>query len=82
LTSLAKGDKTRNEIKVDSGMQKGFSAVMGTVTKEIQPTTLMGRSLIKLSGGDESTRGTYSITAAGKKLLEKHVKALAAVPAE
>lgn len=74
LTALSKASSpmTRDDLRKKTGIQKGYSGLLGSHTKEVQPETLLGRGLVKVSIPAEGQRQHgYEITAKGKKELEK-----------
>lgn len=75
LDALSKQDEmTRKDLEAATGIVKGYAALMGSPTKEIGGGTLEGRKLVH-SGKHEGARGLhYTITAAGRKELEKAKK--------
>jgi hypothetical protein len=69
VLSKAKGDLTRADLSSKTGIVKGWSKLLGSATKEIDPTSLEGRGLVKSSKAEGSASLTYCITPAGKKAL-------------
>jgi hypothetical protein len=69
LEVLADGKpKTRKDLKEATGLQKGWSKILGAPTKgELKPTTLEGMGLVKSEPTPEGL--AYTITAAGKQAL-------------
>ena len=85
LECLVKGDCTRKDMQKATGIEKGWSKMLGSPTKGISEDSMEGRKLIKSAkyepqeGESKSRAGfVYSITAAGKKALEKANKEKAA----
>lgn len=74
LTALGKAKQplTRADLRAATGIQRGFSKLLGTATKGVQPDSLEGRGLVKSTApaDGEGRALTYTITAAGKRALE------------
>lgn len=69
LNAVSKGFNTRKAIADETGMKKGFAAVMGAVSKgKCGKGTLVGDGLLKADKG-EGGEWVYTITASGKKAL-------------
>lgn len=74
LTKATNG-LTRKELSTKTGIKKGFSKMLGAATKsDSENTGMEGDGLVK-SQNVEGRRGlVYTITAAGRKALEKASK--------
>lgn len=82
MTVLAKTKNplTRGELSAKTGIAKGWSALLGTPTKGADEgsrgdRSLEARGFVKSHMPEEGTRGyTYSLTPAGRKVLDKQDK--------
>ncbi len=76
LKALVKGNKpmSRADLRKATGIQKGWSKLLGSSTKEVAAESLEGRKLVK-SEKVEGQRGiVYTVTANGKKAVAKQPK--------
>ncbi len=69
LELVASSPKTRKQLIAATGIQKGWSDLLGAPTREILPNTMQGKGWIKQEKVDNVL--TIKIMAAGKKVLEK-----------
>lgn len=74
LKALSKSGKplTRNELREQTGINKGWSRILGSATREVSEHSLEGRKMVKCEQSEESGRTLlYTITATGKNALAK-----------
>lgn len=78
--------KTRNDLVEATGIQKGWSKLLGAVTKDNfggHADSLLALGYVKQLVAEEGVRGTrYQITATGRKALEKAEKEMAKAEAD
>lgn len=80
LQALAKSKTalTRNDLRAATGIQKGWSGMLGASTKTVADDTLCGRGYVKDVTDSHPKEGgrslLYTITANGRKALEKALK--------
>jgi hypothetical protein len=74
----AKGPATRNELSQATGMEKGWSELLGAATREglgVQGGGLEGRGLNECLGRQVGGKSLlYTITGAGRKAIEQAEK--------
>lgn len=79
LTVMAKSKRpvTRGQLIEATDITKGFSAILGSYD-DPSAESLVGRSLVAHDRVEGERSIMYSITAKGRQLLERHLKALKA----
>jgi len=91
LEALKDGEaRTRNDLRGITGIQKGWSKILGAPTKGVSPESLEGRKFVKSEKHEAQGEGDtktpaglyYTIMAGGKKVLEKANKEMAKAEAE
>lgn len=71
----AKGPLTRTELATKTGINKGWSRLLGASTKDDSENGgLEAEGLVKVEKPEDSRGLVYTITAAGRKALEKASK--------
>lgn len=77
LTALTKSNKplTRDQLRSKTGINKGWSRVLGAATKDDggvnADASLEGRGYVKADKPEGQRTLEYTVTAAGRKALEK-----------
>ena len=84
------GDFSRNDLKKATGIEKGWSGMLGSPTRTIKHNTLEGRGFVKHQKHEAQGEGEgktpagffYTITGTGKKALAVALKAKEAAEVE
>jgi hypothetical protein len=71
LKSAGTKELNRDQLIQKTGINNGWSRMLGTPTTEVKPGTLQGRKLINCHKHEGSRVLTYTITTRGKQALSK-----------